>query len=142
MPTQTAELSDNINKFYDAAMFTPRLIAYYGGSDYTNFGYWTAETQNARQACDELMARLLGFIPEKRGRILAVAGGKGETTRYLTRHYAADQISAINISEKQIERGRDLGRHAAVEAIEDRSELPHGDTGDALIANDVGLGHG
>jgi len=107
MPTQTAELSDNINKFYDAAMFTPRLIAYYGGSDYTNFGYWTAETQNARQACDELMARLLGFIPEKRGRILDVACGKGETTRYLTRHYAADQISAINISEKQIERGRE-----------------------------------
>lgn len=108
MPTQAAELSDNINKFYDAAMFSERVSIYYGGSDYTNFGYWAGGIRDAKEACDALMAQLLGFIPQKQGRVLDVACGKGETTRYLSRYYPAAQITAINISEKQLARGREL----------------------------------
>ena len=63
MTTQAKDLAENINRFYDASMFSDRLINYYGGSDYTNFGYWTDATRDARAACDALMAQLLGFIP-------------------------------------------------------------------------------
>src|SRR3546814_7519136 len=52
------------------------------------------------------MARLLSFIPSPHGSVLDVACGKGETTRYLSRHFAPDKITAINISEKQLARGR------------------------------------
>lgn len=107
MAKEAAALNTNINDFYDASMFNPHLLTYYGGSDYTNFGYRTQASQDAKTACDALMARLIGFIPNPHGRVLDVACGKGETTRYLTRHYAADQISAINISEKQLARGRE-----------------------------------
>lgn len=108
MTTQAKDLAQNINRFYDATMFSDRLINYYGGSDYTNFGYWTDTTQDARTACDALMAHLLGFIPEKKGRILDVACGKGETSRYVSQFYPPEQITAINISERQLARGREI----------------------------------
>lgn len=108
MTTQAKDLAENINRFYDASMFSERLINYYGGSHYTNFGYWTDATPDAKSACDALMAQLLGFIPEKKGRILDVACGKGETSRYLSSFYPAQQITAINISERQLARGREL----------------------------------
>ena len=107
MPNAAKALNTNINDFYDASMFSPQLLAYYGGSDYTNFGYRTDRDQDARTACDALMARLLGFIPAHRGSVLDVACGKGETTRYLARHYVPERITAINISEKQLARGRE-----------------------------------
>src|SRR3546814_637477 len=106
MAKGAAALNANINEFYDASMFSPQLVSYYGGSDYTNFGYRTEASQDARTACDALMARLLSFIPSPHGSVLDVACGKGETTRYLSRHFAPDKITAINISEKQLARGR------------------------------------
>ncbi|NGY05768.1 class I SAM-dependent methyltransferase [Solimonas terrae] len=107
MSKSAVQLNTNINDFYDASMFSPHLLAYYGGSDYTNFGYRTAPEQDAKTACDALMARLVGFIPSPQGKVLDVACGKGETTRYLSRHYKPEQITAINISEKQLARGRE-----------------------------------
>src|SRR3546814_19647891 len=86
-------------------MFSPQLVSYYGGSDYTNFGYRTEASQDARTACDALMARLLSFIPSPHGSVLDVACGKGETTRYLSRHFEPDKITALNISEKHLPRG-------------------------------------
>lgn len=106
MAKGAAALNANINEFYDASMFSPQLVSYYDGSDYTNFGYRTEASQDAKTACAALMARLLSFIPQTHGRVLDVACGKGETTRYLARHYGADQISAINISEKQLARAK------------------------------------
>lgn len=108
MTKEAAHLTENINDFYDAAMFSPQLLAYYGGSEYTNFGYWEDTQRSAREACDALMAKLTGFVPVKRGRLLDVACGKGETTRYLARFWPPEQITAINISEKQLARGREL----------------------------------
>src|SRR3546814_3050748 len=61
MAKGAAALNANINEFYDASMFSPQLVSYYGGSDYTNFGYRTEASQDARTACDALMARLLSF---------------------------------------------------------------------------------
>lgn len=108
MTNNPEKLAASVNAFYDVAMFGPRLLRYYGGSEYTNFGYWEADTADARGACDALMARLLGFIPEKHGQVLDVACGKGETTRYIARHYGEQHVTAINISERQLARGREI----------------------------------
>ncbi len=133
MTMHAKDLAENINRFYDAAMFSDRLINYYGGSDYTNFGYWTDTTRDARAACDALMAQLLGFIPQKQGRILDVACGKGETSRYLSNLYPAQQITAINISERQLARGREIVPGATFRLM-DATELDFPDASfDAII---------
>jgi ubiquinone/menaquinone biosynthesis C-methylase UbiE len=49
------------------------------------------------------MEELLAFIPRKDGTILDVACGKGATTRYLLNYYPTSSVTAINISEKQLE---------------------------------------
>lgn len=93
---------------YDTAMRGPVIEAYYGSSDFYNFGLWTSDDQTQSQASENLIARLLDFIPDecRTGRILDVACGMGASTRHLLRHYDPDQIVAINVSERQLERAR------------------------------------
>ena len=91
-----------INKFYDSQMYSPELLDFYQQSDYVNLGYWDDGVSTPKEACDLLMSKLLDFIPEKQGKILDVACGKGETTRYLTQFYSPNEIVGINISEKQL----------------------------------------
>ena len=91
-----------INQHYDAHLYNVMLEEYFEGSDYANFGYWTEGERSAKQACNNLMEKLLAFIPDKNGSILDVACGKGATTRYLSKYFAKTRITAINISEKQL----------------------------------------
>ncbi len=94
-----AEIADH----YDRVMYSPIYAEYHAQSDFGNFGWWDATTTDQRQACENLMERLLAFIPEKTGRILDVACGKGATTRYLAKYYRADQVTGINISDRQLQ---------------------------------------
>ncbi len=71
--------------------------------DFWNFGYWLDGTRNQREAGENLMERLLAFVPKKRGKILDVACGKGATTRHLLKYYRPEQVTGINISEKQLQ---------------------------------------
>ncbi|MBB5882400.1 SAM-dependent methyltransferase [Xanthomonas arboricola] len=93
---------------YDTAMQGAVIESYYGSSDFYNFGFWTSDDQSQSEASENLVARLLDLIPvqERTGRILDVACGLGASTRHLLRHYAADQVVAINVSEQQLERAR------------------------------------
>ncbi|MGH9749907.1 MAG: class I SAM-dependent methyltransferase [Candidatus Polarisedimenticolia bacterium] len=102
-PTPIAAAVERLRGGYDSVMYWPPLLEYYGGSDFVNFGFWDAATSDARQASENLMERLLAFIPDPRGLILDVACGKGATTRHLQRHYAPGAITGINISERQLE---------------------------------------
>jgi MPBQ/MSBQ methyltransferase len=92
-----------VNRVYDRAMFGELEAEYYGQSDYFNFGYWYTDTSSQEEACINLMEEILAFIPEKKGTVLDVACGKGATTRYLTRYFAPDRITGINISDRQLE---------------------------------------
>jgi len=87
---------------YDSVMYWPALNEYFGHSDFVNFGYWDGTARDARGASEALMDRLLALIPEKRGRVLDVACGKGATSRHLQRVYAPAAITGINISERQL----------------------------------------
>ena len=49
------------------------------------------------------MKILLSFLPVKKGKILDVACGKGASTTYLQQFFPPSAITAINISEKQLE---------------------------------------
>ncbi|MEW6218665.1 MAG: class I SAM-dependent methyltransferase [Thermodesulfobacteriota bacterium] len=87
---------------YDSLMYWPPLEEYYGGSDFVNYGYWLPGTPDARAAAENLMERLLAWVPAKEGLILDVACGKGASTRHLLRHYPAAAVTGINISAKQL----------------------------------------
>jgi MPBQ/MSBQ methyltransferase len=89
-------------KTSDRLMYGP-LSDYYGQNGFFNFGYWLEDTQDQKEACENLMEKLLGFIPDKTGTILDVACGLGGSTRYLLKYYSASNLIGITLSMKQIE---------------------------------------
>ncbi len=72
----------------------------------TNHGFWDETTRSERQACENLLDRLLALAPECPGSVLDVACGEGATTRHLLKHYPAEKVTAIDISEKRLEAAR------------------------------------
>lgn len=111
--------------FFDSSMFSETLGE---DNEFWNFGLWRAGTSSHRQASENLMEELLAAIPDKKGRILDVACGRGATTRYLLRFYASSQVLGINISPKQLVMCRRIApsctfllMDAADLAFEDRS---------------------
>jgi len=67
----------SIKQRYDDPMHHPVTREYYGQSDFFNAGYWLEDTSNQKEACENLMEKLLAFIPERKGTILDVACGLG-----------------------------------------------------------------
>jgi len=107
---QITEKAKSSRRHYDRVMYVESILAphgeYFGGSYFANYGYWTPETESARESCENLMEELLSFLPEKEGSILDVACGLGATTRHLTKHFPVENITAVDISEKNLETGR------------------------------------
>jgi len=94
-----------INEIYDVRMFAgddnpvPR---YMGTIGFYNNGYWTGTEQSLEHAQINLIETLVAFLVNKRGNLLDVACGKGASTRFLTKYFESEKITAINISEKQL----------------------------------------
>jgi MPBQ/MSBQ methyltransferase len=103
---RTEKARNLILQSYDGGLFQRPIQDYYGHSDFANWGYWKQSTKSQKEACEALMEKLLGFIPRKQGSILDIACGTGATTRYLTKYYAPENITGINISEKQLQRAK------------------------------------
>lgn len=95
-----------IDRRYESRMTHEWTQEYYDHSDFYNFGYWDAKTRNQKEASENLVETLLGFIPAKQGKILDVACGLGATTRYLTKYYRPEQVVGVNISPGQLQRSR------------------------------------
>ncbi|MEX0789150.1 MAG: methyltransferase domain-containing protein, partial [Actinomycetota bacterium] len=98
---------ERVVKDYDRNMVMPIFQQYYGYSDYFNLGYWSIETIDQAQASDNLVAMVLGCIPELKGTILDVACGMGASTRHLLKHYPPEAITGINYSGPQLARARE-----------------------------------
>ena len=89
---------------YDKWMVHPLHAAFFNHSDFYNYGYSTNETDSQEQACINLVERLLAFIPARNGTILDVACGLGASTRHLLNYYEPADVTAINLSDSQLER--------------------------------------
>ncbi|OLC55790.1 MAG: hypothetical protein AUH92_01405 [Acidobacteria bacterium 13_1_40CM_4_69_4] len=99
-----------VNLHYDRAMYEHPLLRsgeYFSFSRFSNYGFWEEGTPGQKEACENLMERLLGFLPERTGSILDVACGLGATSRHLARFFGAPNVTGINISAKQIETCRE-----------------------------------
>ena len=91
---------------YDRAMYRTLLLELYGQGGFFNYGYWSEETQTQAEACQNLMEKVLAFLPDRQGSILDVACGMGGSTRELLRHYSPGEVVGINISVKQLQTSR------------------------------------
>tara|TARA_R110002049_G_scaffold21045_22_gene77450 strand:- start:6857 stop:7648 length:792 start_codon:yes stop_codon:yes gene_type:complete len=100
--SEAESIENYILQRYDQLCNWQEVGSYYGDSDFLNFGYWTEHTRDQKEACENLMAQLMAYIPDTSGNILDVACGKGETTAYLARSYPVENITAINISDNQL----------------------------------------
>lgn len=89
--------------FYDKRMYEDQMSEYFGDSNFHNYGYWTESTYSQKVASENLVEKLLSFIPEKKGKILDAACGMGASTKLLLKYYEPSNVTAINISEKQLE---------------------------------------
>jgi ubiquinone/menaquinone biosynthesis C-methylase UbiE len=97
---------DIIDSIYDPRFRAKAHVRFFDESGFSNFGYWLPSTRNGVEACNNLVDKLLEPIGEKRGTILDVACGQGGTTKRLTEYFEPANVTAINISEHQIERAQ------------------------------------
>ncbi|MDA8139516.1 MAG: methyltransferase domain-containing protein [Desulfobacteraceae bacterium] len=101
------EMFKALNQTYDRWLNNRFVTSYYQNSRYMNWGYWNDKTLNAKEACDNLVDTLMGFIDDKKGNILEVACGAGGATKRLFQFYKPSDITAINISEFQLRLARE-----------------------------------
>src|SRR5688572_27670431 len=108
--TMATERGTGIRSHYEQWMSEDSLLGpqgeYFEGSCFANYGYWETDTKGAREACENLMEKLLAMVPDKSGTILDVACGVGAATRHLLRHYAPERITAVDFAEKNLETAR------------------------------------
>jgi ubiquinone/menaquinone biosynthesis C-methylase UbiE len=99
---------DRLNEWYDDIMYHEQISEYFGFSHFYNYGYWEDNIHDQKSACENLVEKLLSFIPIKEGNILDVACGMGASSRYLLKYYKPQDITGVNISEKQLETCRQI----------------------------------
>src|SRR3954467_8552906 len=93
------EGQESMVALYDKWMVHPLHAAFFGHSDYYNYGYSTSATRSQSEACENLVEELLRLLPAKSGSILDVACGLGASTRHLLTYYTPGNVTANNISE-------------------------------------------
>lgn len=98
---------ERMNRVYDRALLSPNYRKLYDDSGYFNYGYWRGNPRTLREACDALVDHLAGLSGVKSGRVLDVACGAGGAAKRLTRYFAPENITAINVSEAQLAAGRE-----------------------------------
>lgn len=119
-------MTDATTKHYDSLLYAPLIQEYYAGTAFSNFGYWRDSPRDAGEASARLVDRLLAFLPDASGTILDVACGKGGTTRHLLGSYPPASITAITVSERQLETAR-LNAPGCRLLVMDATRLDFGD---------------
>jgi len=118
---QSLKIRHAVNAGYDSYFWNPIHNEYYQ-SDYSNYGFWERDTKSQRDASENLVKKLLSSVTNCKGKILDVACGKGESTRYLERLFPRGSVYAINISDPQIRRTRENAPHSGL-CLMDASRL-------------------
>ena len=97
----------HLAKIYDHVVTSKiAMKEYFQDSGYINYGFWEKETFSQKDAGNNLVDKLISFLPEIKGKILDVANGAGGTTKRLMNYFNAKDIKAINITKSQIDQAK------------------------------------
>ncbi|WP_374649288.1 methyltransferase domain-containing protein [Rhizorhabdus sp.] len=104
MPTEYQQtLTGSYDRFFrDGTLY----VGERADSGYANLGLFLPGTTDFPEACDNMMALLVGKFSRRQGPLLDVGCGLGGTTEYLARHFPVEGVHGINVSEYQIEQCR------------------------------------
>jgi len=75
---------------------------FYGETDFRHVGFWREDIQDARTACENLMAEVVSFFPHKEGNVLDVCCGRGASTRFLAERFGADSVTGLTLSKDDV----------------------------------------
>lgn len=102
---QTA-LIRNLNRIYNQGFASDFHEDFFSHSGFSNFGYWSEPCHHAQEASAALVHHLMAPVIQRgalQGPLLDVACGQGGTTRTLSAYLDPARITAINISQAQLE---------------------------------------
>lgn len=101
MDNQSSEA--NVRNYYDEFMYDRVIEEYFGRSGFHNLGLWDSDTDTAVEACRALIAELITLSPPHPNTVLEVGCGRGATTKEFCAGWPQARITAIDVSEIQIE---------------------------------------
>lgn len=114
MPTEYQQtLTGSYDRFFrDGGLY----VGERADCGYANMGLFRPDTAEFSDACDNLMALVVGKFRRTQGPLLDVGCGLGGTAEYLARHFPVERVYGINVSDFQIEqcRARVPGAHFEV----------------------------
>jgi cyclopropane fatty-acyl-phospholipid synthase-like methyltransferase len=93
--------SELVKSLYDDVMF--RLDTLENKLGFYNAGYWKGIEDSLELAQINLIETLVEFFTCRDGNVLDVACGRGASSRFLTKYFDPENITGINISERQLE---------------------------------------
>ena len=100
-PTDLGRIRDP--RRHDRSVQVASLVdEFYGGSGFRHVGLWRAAAHDARAACENLMAELMAFMPDRRGIVLDAACGRGATTKYLLRSFSPESVTGLALEKKDL----------------------------------------
>lgn len=76
---------------------------YWSFCRFKNQGYWTDATQTYQEAGENLLEKLLEFLPSRQGAVLDVGCGSGATTEYLGRFFGPRNVTGVDLSTSLID---------------------------------------
>lgn len=86
----------------DSKLVANLIDEYYGNSGYRYVGCWKIGIDNAKAACDNLIAEIVSFIPERKGKVLDLGCREGVSTAYLARYFSSNDITGVTTSRQEI----------------------------------------
>lgn len=98
------ELENKIIDSYDGRFTDQKHQDWFEDSGFSNYGYWTRDTNNQLDASKLLVDKILEPVIDsmKKTTILDIACGGGGTSKQLTNYFDPANITGINISQHQI----------------------------------------
>lgn len=91
---QVSTVDDLVNEFYEHSAFH-------------HVGLWPCNVSNPKAACENLMAELVAFLPERPSAVLDVGCGGGASTGYLTRRFPEATITGLTTRKRDTAKARE-----------------------------------
>ncbi|MCP4875296.1 MAG: class I SAM-dependent methyltransferase [Gammaproteobacteria bacterium] len=73
-----------------------------GSTGYSHLGYWRKNLAHGLDACENLLAEVLAFIPDEANTIVDLGCGSGATTSFLRKRFPADSIKGLTSDPKKL----------------------------------------